>query len=271
MLKGCEIAGLLLIALASFVSAESPVQSGGASLPRQAQLVNGVLVPVPDEIFRTLDTFHDSNWSAVLRPNLSVLQPAGNSTRIALSLGLVIGEGFIAIAAKDADEMQDLGKTAVKLARALGVEKTMIRREKSIVDHVERKEWVEARQEWSKISADLKEAMIEIKSEPVSQLVSLGGWLRGIDALSALTLQHYSVANARLMYQPVLLDSLGERLAKMGGKFAEDPLVAEMKQGVIQLRPLIGSEHGPVITEVEVRKIRRISTDLVKSIRATAN
>lgn len=260
------IACFLFVASVSSVSAQSPATESDERLPREAQLINGVLVPVPDEIFRVLDTFRNSNWNAVLRPNLAALQPTGGSARIALSLGLVIGEGFLAVAAEDDAEIQDLGKTAIKLARALGVEKSMLRREKSIVDYAGRKDWTAVRKEWAAVSADIKEAMIEIKSEPLSQLVSLGGWLRGVDALSALVLQHYSVRNAQFLYQPMLLDSFEKRLSKLKTRIKADPVVAEMESGVSRLQTLIGNDRQAPLSEREVSKIRAIATELIKSV-----
>lgn len=46
----------------------------------------------------------------------------------------------------------------------------------------------------------------QLKSEQLSQLVSLGGWLRGTRALTALILQRYSPKGAELLRQPALID-----------------------------------------------------------------
>ncbi len=140
---------LLLLAFVGSALAESQSTIAAKHLPPQVQLINGVLVPVPNEIFRVLDTFQDANWHSILRPNLSTLRPDGSPARIALSLGLVFGEGFLAVSAKDADEMQNLGRTAVKLSRALGVGNAVLRREKSVMEHVDREDWEAVRKEWS--------------------------------------------------------------------------------------------------------------------------
>jgi hypothetical protein len=194
------------------------------------------------------------------------MQTTGNSAQIALSLGLVIAEGFLAVAAEDTTEVQDLGKAALKLARALGVEKSLLGRGNSIIDRAGKKEWAAVREEWSGVNADLKEAMFEIGSEPLSQLVSLGGWLRGAEALSALVSQHYSAADAQLLYQPILLDYFGKRVSQMESKIRADPAVIEMEKGIIRLKPLIGSEYRTPISEQDVKEIRNIAADLVKSI-----
>jgi len=267
MLKGpLTMFALLYLAGSTLVPAQVVPQGGEDVLPPQAQNVGGVLAPVPSEIFRTLDTFKDSNWQAVLHPDLAELRPMGGPPRIALSLGLVIGEGFIAIAADEPDEVEKLGKTALKLARALGVERSVLRRGKSIIDHAEKKEMAAVRREWSGVSADLKDAMIQIKSNPLPQLASLGGWLRGVEALSALISQHYTPKDALLLYQPALLDSFEKSLSGMNAKVRLDPAVVEMAKGITALRPLIGGNRTKPLSKQEVEKVRKISGDLVESI-----
>ena len=79
------------------------------------------------------------------------------------------------------------------------MEKSVLTRANCIIDHAEKKDWVAVRAEWAGVNADLKEAMVEIGSEPLSQLVSLGGWLRGAEAVSVLVSQHYSTEAAQLL------------------------------------------------------------------------
>lgn len=261
-----ETVCLLLGASASLAVGAPPPEVNQAELPAQVQQVEGVLVPVPGEIFRALDRFRDSNWKAVLHPELAAMPPNGNPPKLALSLGLVVGEGFIAIAAEDATEVQDLGRNALKLARALGVEKSVLARANSIGDHAERKDWAAVRAEWSGVDADIKKAMAGIGSEPLSHLVSLGGWLRGLEALSALIAQHYTADVAQLIRQPVLLESFDRRLSHMEGKIQADPVVMEMRKGVALLRPLIGQDQASPVSESEVKKIHGIAAELVKSV-----
>jgi hypothetical protein len=262
-------ASYLFFAFACISSAESPT-SDEPHLPRQVQRIDGVLVPVASEIFSTLDQFHDANWRSVLRPDLATLQATGNAAQIALSLGVIIGEGFIAVAAQDKTEVQNLGRTAFKLARALGVEKSLLRRGASIIDHAGQKEWAAVRKEWSAADSDLKKAMIEIGSEPLSQLVSLGGWLRGADVLSALISRHYSAENAQLLYQPALLDYFGKRLSKMGSKIRDDAPILETENGIIRLRPLVETGSPNSISEPNVKEIHQIVADLIQTITTRA-
>lgn len=254
---------LLLLAFVGSALAESQSPIAANHLPPQVRLINGVLVPVPNEIFRVLDTFQDSNWHSILRPNLSTLRPTGSPARIALSLGLVFGEGFLAVSAKDADEMQNLGRTAVRLSRALGVGNAVLRREKSVMEHVDREDWEAVRREWSAASEDLKAAMIEIKSESLSQLISVGGWLRGLEALSTLASHPYADSAAERLRQPEMLAYFANVVGKMGDQPGEDPTLAAVRNSIARLQPLMDGKEGTTPSESAVLKIHTISKQTV--------
>jgi hypothetical protein len=256
----------LFMAVASSASAEQGVSLNEKPLPPQAQMIDGVMIPVPNEIFRVLDTFQDTNWNAILRPDLAALRPEGSTAKIALSLGLVLGEGFLAISARDALAMQDLGRTAIRLSRALGIDNAMLRRQKSVLESVDRKDWATVRKEWSSVSEDLKTAMIEIKSESLSQLISLGGWLRGLEALSVLASSRYSTPTAQLLRQPVMLDYFSKVVERMDSPLKEDPVVKATRGGIIRLRPLMADQQGIAVSQREVLEIRKVSENLIESL-----
>ena len=231
-------------------------------LPAQSKHEQNVVVPIPREIFGSLDQFANSNWRAVQRPEVGSWKPRGDQTRIALQLGVVIAEGFIAVEAQDADQVKDLGRTVLTLARALGVEKVVLRRSRSIVDYASRNDWVATRNEWDAVRADVGDGMIELKSERLAQLVSLGGWLRGAEVLSALLLQSYSPDRAELLRQPGLLDHFEKQLDAMGKESASDPIIASLQDGVRQVRRLTG-EKGDPIAKKAVEEIKGVSSKLI--------
>jgi hypothetical protein len=239
----------------------SPEQN--TPLPSQAKQVHGLAVPVPKEIFRSLDQFQDANWGAVKRPEVARWKSHGDQVQIAILLGVEIAEGFIAMEAKDSTEVKNIGNAVLKLARGLGVEKSALRRSRSIIEYADKEEWGEARKEWDSVFSDLESGMIDIKSKELAQLVSLGGWLRGTEALNALVLQNYSPARAELIRQPVLLDYLEKELLGLNSEVKKRPIVAKMVEGIRRIRVLIQNENGPP-TEKTVREIDGICEELVR-------
>jgi hypothetical protein len=58
------------------------------------------------------------------------------------------------------------------------------------------------RKEWDGVLPDVQQGMNELQSEQLAQLVSLGGWLRGTEALTALVLQNYSIKTPNFCGNP---------------------------------------------------------------------
>ena len=261
-MSALKIYFLILAGLAIPVFAQAPSDQSG-QLPSQAKPVEGVLVPVPKEIFHSLDEFRSANWRAVQRPEIVHWKSHGDQVQIALLLGVAVAEGFIAMEAEDSTEVKNVGHTVLTLARALGVQERVLRRSRSIMEHADKNEWAAAREEWDGVLSDLENGMIELKSEHLSQLVSLGGWLRGTEALCALVLQSYSPERAELIRQPVLLDHLEKQLLGMSSEIQTRPMVAKMLQGIRRIRMLIQNENGPP-TEKTVREIDGICEKLVR-------
>jgi hypothetical protein len=263
---GCEpvvAAPKLCLFILAVVAIPAPAQTSSeenSQLSSQAKQVHGVAVPVPIEIFRSLDQYRDANWRAVKRPEVARWKSHGDQAQIAVLLGIVIAEGFIAMEADDSTEVKDLGRTVLTLARGLGVEERAIRRSRSIMELADKDEWTAARQEWDGVLSDLESGMIELKSAKLAQLVSVGGWLRGTEALSALVLQKYSPEHSALIRQPVLVDYLEKQLLAMSSDSQASPIVGKLLDGIRRIRTL--SENGP-LPEETVRKVHGICKELV--------
>lgn len=231
-------------------------------LPSQAKAVKGTLVPVPQEIFLLLDKFSGAYWYAVQRPEIVRWKAHGDQVQIALLLGVVVAEGFIATEGKDSAEVEDIGHAVLALARGLGVGGQALRRTRSVMEYAEQNNWTAARKEWGDMLSGLEKGMIALKSEPLSQLVSLGGWLRGMEALSALVIQDYSPERAELIRQTAVIDYLEKQLIGMQRNIGSSSAVTKMLNGIRKIRGLIQKEKGP-ITEKTVRKIRSVCEGLV--------
>ena len=259
----CIFVGLIPPLLMSQTPAEAPARP----LPAQSTTIRDVPVPVPSEVFATLDRFAHSNWRAVQRPELGGWKPHGDQAEIALRLGAVIAEGFVAVEAQDAAEVKSLGQAVLGLARALGVERAALKRSRSIVEHAEKGEWPAVRKEWDGVQPDVEQGMKELKSESLAQLVSLGGWLRGTQALSALVLQDYSVENDALLRQPALLDHFEKQLAAMPNQLKNRPVLVRIRDGIQKVQALLTSNKGPIKKET-VGQIANIAEELLKNLSA---
>jgi hypothetical protein len=251
---------LSILAVVAIPASAQTSSEENTQLTSHAKQVHGVAVPVPKEIFSSLDQFRDANWRPVKRPEVAGWKSHGDQAQIATLLGVVIAEGFIAMESEDSTEVKDLGRTVLALARGLGVGERALRRSRSIIELADKGEWVAARQEWDGVLSDIEGGMIELKSAQLAQLVSIGGWLRGTEALSALALQKYSSERSALIRQPVLVDYLEKQLLAMSSDSQARPIVVKLLDGIRRIRTL--SENGP-LPEETVRKVHGICKELV--------
>ncbi len=271
-------AALALVALSPLALAEpadEPARKPAAridvsQLPQQAKLIDDVVVPVPSEIFGVLDKLGKVHWNAVQRASMANVKPVGEQAQIALELGTIIAEGFIAVEAEDTAEVKNIGNAVLVLARALSVEKEVKARAKAITDAADKKEWAVVRKELDKTLDSVRDAMVALKSEQLSQLVSLGGWLRGTEALTKVVAENYTKDGAELLHQPVLLDFFEKRLANMKSKIKANPVVTKAQKAILEIRPLVGIDDGTQISEKTVKDIGKIAEDVVKAINSKA-
>ncbi len=229
-----------------------------------AASVDNVIVPVPSEVFIVLDKLGSPNWRGQLRD--SVGKNTGNRAQVALLLGTVIADGFIAVQAQDAERVKEIGRDVLNLASAINVRDAVITRSKSIVDKAEKRNWSEVRREFDGALQDVKGAMRELDDEDLAQLVSLGGWIRGTQVLTSLIGQEFRQDKAELLHQPILVSFFSRRLDSMPKKLQKDPLVVQIRKTLPKISPLLGTEDGTKISQDDVKKINQLSSELVMAI-----
>ena len=103
----------LLIGLSfSMQAAEAPRKINVRQLSKK---VEDVVVPLPNEVFGALNKLGSVNWKEYVRND------KGNNfterPRIALLLGTVIADGFIAVQAEDAPTVKEIGQRVLNLSR----------------------------------------------------------------------------------------------------------------------------------------------------------
>jgi hypothetical protein len=119
------------------------------------------------------------------------------------------------------------------------------------------------RQELDRTQNSVQQAMNEVHDEKLSQLVSLGGWLRGTEVLTSVVRKHFSTDGAELLHQPDLLSYFQARLQAMP-EF-NLPILREIGDALLQVKPLIDVGNARIPRE-SVKKINDITTRLGSGI-----
>ena len=223
-----------------------------------------VVIPNPSEVFAALDKMGSPNWTSVEMPISGAKY--SKPPDIAMLLGVVIANGFVAVEAKDKDAVDKIGRRVRDLSKALGVEESVIAHSNAIVNAAKDDNWNTVRTELDKAKTSVAEGMRRLKSQDESELVSISGWLRGTHALTSLILADYKPERAELLHQPDLLTTFDHQFNTMEKKVQDDGKVTELREGLKKVKALILSGGTEPLPQKTVEEIHTITADLVKSI-----
>lgn len=245
----------ILCALAACANAAQAPQH--IDVKQLSTKVEDVVVPLPNEIFGALNKLGGVNWKQHVReskgPNFT------ERPRIALVLGAVIADGFIAVQAEDAAAVKDIGQRVLALAKSIGVGNSITPHAKAIIEAADKRNWDNVRQELDRTQNSVQQAMNEVHDEKLSQLVSLGGWLRGTEVLTSVVKEHFSANGAELLHQPDLLSYFQTRLQAMP-EF-NLPIIRQIQDALVEVKPLIDVGDRQIPPET-VKKVNEITTRL---------
>lgn len=219
--------------------------------------VEDVVVPLPNEIFSALNKLGTVNWKEYVRSDKE-----GNfmeRPRVALLLGTVIADGFIAVQAQDAPTVKDIGQRVLALAKQIGVGSSITPHAKAIIEAADKRKWDNVRRELDSTQSSVQQAMNELQDQKLSELVSLGGWLRGTEVLTSVVSKQFSHEGAELLHQPDLVGHFQEQLRLMPEKY-DIEIVRQIQTGLSDVRPLLDVKGR--ISADSVSKINEIATRL---------
>lgn len=254
-LNGAAMFGLSVLAVAAPAPQHIDVQ-------KVSTTVENVVVPRPDEVFGALNKLGGVNWKEYVRTDRG-----SNFTerpRIALLLGSVIADGFIAVQAEDAPAVKEIGQRVQSLAERINVKSSITTHAKAIIEGADKKNWNSVRRELDRTQSSVQEAMNELHDQKLSQLVSLGGWLRGTEVLTAVVNKNFKSEGAELLHQPDLLVHFESQLQAMPEFKSQTPLIDQIHVALVEVKPLIATQQK--ISPEAVRKINEITTRLDSAI-----
>src|SRR5438445_13031296 len=169
----------------------------------KAVRTDSISVPTPGELFAPLGKTGKINWSAQYRGPIPMT--FRNRAQIALNLGGLIADGFIAVEAKDGQQVKNIGSDIIKLAKALGVSEKLLARGNSINEFAEHSEWDTVQEELEATENEVKSSMQTHADQDLVILVTLGGWLGVKQIVTEAIKQTYKNDNGKMLTEPAMV------------------------------------------------------------------
>src|SRR5712691_4985388 len=265
MIFRVPLAALALLALFSAAFATEP-----APLPpdllAKAIKIDSLTIPTPGELFAALEKPGKPDWAGQYRTPIPMTYR--NRAQIALNLGGLIADGFIAVEAQDSQQVKNIGTDIIKLAKALGVSENVLSRGNSINEFAEGSEWDALQEELEATQNEVKSSMQSHRDQDLIILVSVGGWIRGTQVVSAAVMQNYDERSAKVLRQPALVNFIQSKLNEVSPDVRDQPLVKEVSGELPGLEKLVTFPVGKAPTADEVRKVNEAVGKIMSQIQS---
>jgi len=105
---------------------------------------------------------------------------------------------------------------------------------------------------------DVRGAMQELNDQDLSQLVSLGGWLRGTEVLTSIVQGGFAKDGTELLHQPELVSYFDRCIGTMGKRLRKNPLIVSVRDVLRKIEPIV-NEGGDKITPAQVKTIHDLT------------
>jgi hypothetical protein len=262
----------ILFLLVSSSALAAPKASPSAPTPSglspdqlsQAVKTDSVTIPTPAELFAALAKPGKPDWVARYRGPIAMNYKT--RAQIALNLGGLIADGFIAVEAQDAQQVKNIGADIVKMAKALGVTENILARGKSINQFAEDDEWSALQEELEATQNEVKSSMQSHRDQDLVILVSLGGWIRGTQVVSGVVAKNYEEKLGQILRQPELLRFIRSKISQISPHLQNDPLVKSVNAQLVGVEQVVATPFGQPLTLAGVTKLNESVNSLMQEI-----
>jgi hypothetical protein len=261
---------LLLLALNDAALAApdtSPPPASAALTPAQiAQAIktDAITIPTPGETFAALGKPTKPDWTASFRGPIAMNYKT--RAQIALNLGGLIADGFIAVEAQDSQQVKNTGGDILKMAKALGVSENILARGNSINQFAENDEWPALQEELEATQNEVKSSMQSHRDQDLVILVSLGGWIRGTQVVTNVIAKNYDEKLAQILREPDLLHFIRSKLSQVSPDLQGDALVKSVDAQLQGIEKIVATPFGKPLSAEEVTRLRTAIDQLMKEI-----
>jgi hypothetical protein len=254
------------IGLAGIIFAASGAETGRLPADQLAKAVrtDSISIPTPGELFAAIEKPGKTDWSGQYRGPMPITYR--NRAQIALNLGGLIADGFIAIEAKDSQQVKNIGSDIIKLAKALGVSENLLKRGNSINEFAENNEWDTLQEELEATQNEVKSSMQSHNDQDLVILVSLGGWIRGTQVVSGAVARNYDERSAKVLRQPALVKFMQSKINEISPELRSEPLVKDVSEELTGIEKLVSFPADKPPTVDEVRKVNEAVGKVMEKI-----
>jgi len=128
-----------------------------------------------------------------------------------------------------------------------------MRHSASLTDLGKKGDWLAVRRELISTQQDVEQAMTELRDQKMAHLISLGGWLRGLEICAGAVESNYTPDRAAVLWQRDLINYFAEEIKTLPPTVAHKPLFEKVRAGVGEIRDVLNkAPEAPALEQVKL-------------------
>ena len=160
--------------------------------------------------------------------------------------------------------IQNVGRSLLRQAKSLAVGQRLSSHASSLLELGQRGDWAALKLELIKTQSDVEQAMIELRDEEMAHMVSLGGWLRGLEISTVVTAENYTPQRASGLMKLETMDYFLDRMQTLNPRIKNSELVTGITSRLQTIRAIMAESDGRPPTQSQVERMRDLAVEINK-------
>ncbi len=222
--------------------------------------INPFTAPSVAEIFQQLDELKPLPFEQLKREF-----PQGTHSgreQMGLVFGGLVADGFLIVECQKKNLVDELGRVLLRQARSLGVGDRVMRHSASLTELGRRGDWTAVRKELIATQNDVEQAMTGLRDQKMAHLISLGGWLRGLEISSSAVESKYTPERAAVLWQRDLINYFAEEMKTLPPPLARTPLFEKLRSGIGSIRTVLNHAPPDAMSLADVKTLHAQAREL---------
>ena len=187
-----------------------------------------------------------------------------NRSDLALEIGFLIADGFLAVQHGDLDKIEPLAKNLSRYGRALGAGDRVNRHAAAILENAKKKDLEKLKDELAATQKDVEKELVQLKDADLAHLISLGGWIRALECASAAVQKKFTEERANQLFREDIAEYYESAIGSLDPRISEKATfikIREICSGMKSTMTLAADEEP---SESKVKEIAMYSKKLAK-------
>ncbi|MDG1976296.1 MAG: hypothetical protein P8I39_07145 [Akkermansiaceae bacterium] len=188
-------------------------------------------------------------------------------SRIALRLGTLIADGFIAVQTGNSEDVPKIAAHISRYSKALGAGDKIKVHAAELLEHAKAKDLPKLKRALASTQRDVELELAGLRDPDLSHLISLGGWLEALDSAATAINKKYTPERALTLFREDVADYYAESIGSLHPDISRRPHLIKMRELLQGLRNAMVLKENSTPSAVQVKEVTTVSSQLVEIAR----